>query len=471
MSNCGFSGYVPSNKDQQLIWDIVGNLSQQDWNRLFYKNNLYCFCDNKSISNVLTYILELLKTPFVDPNEPPKEIEVELDQVKELFAEFVYYRHMYNDKIERVATMFKSVSILTDTDSSIVSFDAWYRYILSKVYDKPLAIKEQYLDEDAFLKENKIKVCDIEDTHDTNRYDFFTDEFKEISKSVNDKKIVPQDNLRYSIINIMAYCIGEICKDYMQFYSGSYFSFDDGKCLLVMKNEFLFKRLLLMDVAKKHYASWQEMQEGHAVPPDKALKITGIEMDKATIQDTTRTVLKKVMGEDILNCEHIDQMKLLTDIIKIEKDIHSSLEAGETTYYKPMSIKSMAAYVDPMGQQGIKAAIVYNETREHGDAIDLEARNSINVVKTKITPMNVEPLRLSSPAVYEKLQELFKIKQFAGGITAIAVPINAETPKWVIPYIDYYSIINDNVKTFPLESVGLGRAGNSSVNHSNILKL
>ena len=472
MANCGFSGYIPTSDDEQIVWDLIQNLNQENVNRLFYKNNLYYFCDNKSISKAIEYILERLNSPFLDPNEPPEEIKVELDELKKLFFEYVYYRHIYTDKIEHVATMFKSVSILTDTDSSIISFDAWYRYTLAKVYDKPLKIKNEYVDEDKLIKESKVEVVDIEEDHDTDTYDFFTDEFRDMKKSINDKKIVPQDNLRYSIINIMAYCLSEICKDYMQVYSGNYFSHSDDKCLLVMKNEFLFKRLLLMATAKKHYSSYQEMQEGNLVPADKALKITGMEMDKSTLQETTREKLKQIMNDDILACEEIDQMRVLTDIVKIEKEIHRSLGNGETTYYKPMSIKSMNAYDNPMGIQGIKAALIYNDTKDEDCApIDLEARNSINVVKTKITPLNIEPLKVQNPRVYEALNKYFAMKEFSHGITAIAVPLDAQTPKWIIPYIDYYSIINDNVKTFPLESIGLGTAGNASVNHSNILRL
>ena len=64
------------------------------------------------------------------------------------------------------------------------------------------------------------------------------------------------------------------------------------------------------------------------------------------------------------------------------------------------------------------------------------------------------------------------MKQFKDGITSYTIPHEVSIPIWLLEYIDYYSIINDNIKNFPLESIGLvGKAGNESVNHSNILRI
>ena len=47
-------------------------------------------------------------------------------------------------------------------------------------------------------------------------------------------------------------------------------------CLMSLKTEFLFKRLLVTD-GKKHYASKIEVQEGHIVPEEKSLDIKGMD--------------------------------------------------------------------------------------------------------------------------------------------------------------------------------------------------
>lgn len=475
VSSCGFSGYIPDTDDMDIIWNILSSLGQQDLNRIYYKNNLYSFCDNKSIQNVLVYILKRLNEPFLDPNKCPEEILVEMDEFKNLLKEFVYYPHMYQDKIEKVAITFKRVSVLTDTDSSMISLDAWYRYVLNLVYDKPLKIKTQYVDEVEFVDSGNINIVDIEEP--VLDYDFFTDEFIEAKRAVKKEKIIPQDNLRYSILNIMLYVLGDICQDYMRIYSGSYNSYSDDRCLIQFKNEMLMKRIMLQTEARKHYAYYLEMQEGNIVPKERALGVTGMELDKASLQKSTRDRLKRILLEDILDPEEIDQRKILVDLIKFEKEIHQSLASGETKYYKPVAIKSMNAYDDPFAIQGIKAAVVYNATRDEGTpALDLNERNSIFVVKVKLNMVNIESLKDKNPRIYQALIKLLTDNEtkevFKKGITAYGVPQDKPTPQWVLDFIDYYQIINDNIKSFPLESVGLmGRAGNDSVNHSNLLKI
>ena len=54
----------------------------------------------------------------------------ELKVLKDLMFEFIYYRHIWIDKLDRVYTMPRDVVLLTDTDSCIVSLDEWYRIIV-----------------------------------------------------------------------------------------------------------------------------------------------------------------------------------------------------------------------------------------------------------------------------------------------------------------------------------------------------
>ena len=469
MNMCGFNGYVPSVDDMNIVYSILGSLNQVDINRIYYKNNLYAFCDNKSIQTAIVYILQRLKKPFLDPNDCPKEIEVEMNEFKNLLYEYVYYRHIYQDKVERVSISFKRVSVLTDTDSSMISLDAWYRYVLPLVENLDLKISKQYVDETKFVNDGEIDIVDTETITD---YNFYTDEFMEVKRAVKKDKIIPQDSLRYSIINVMLYIVSQLSTDYMRLYSASYNSYDDDQCMMILKNEMLMKRIMLQVTARKHYAYLLEMQEGHLVPTESSLGITGMELNKSNLQMSVRQKLKSILFEDILKPDEISLRKILVDVIAFEKEIHDSLRSGSTKYYKPVTIRSIKSYEEhAMMMQGIKAAMVYNATRTgNTPPIDLNTRNSVLVIKVKINPINIEPLK--GTKIYDGIMELLQKEEFKNGITAFAVPTDAEVPKWVLDYIDYYQIINDNIKTFPLESVGLvGRAGNDSVNHSNILRI
>lgn len=362
------------------------------------------------------------------------------------------------------------------TAASIISLDAWYRFVLDKTYDIPMKIKTElihpieFLEMDEFGDKDLIKP--IEFIEPNLEYDFYTDELIEMERLINPCVIIPQDSFRYSIINILAYCLSEYINDYMEKFTKQSFSYEDGKsCLLIMKNEFLFKRAMTTD-GKKHYATVQELQEGHVVPVSESLDIKGIDsLTKSTMNETTRRNLKKILYEDILNIDNIDQIKILKDLAKAEKIIYNSIKEGKKEYYKPVKVKSLSRYENPMRIQGIKASIAYNAIRDEGtEAIDMERRNSLDIVKVNITIKNIEQLKDKHPNTYLKIVELLNQKEFNGSIEAVALPLNVEVPEWLLGFINYTTIINDNISGFPIESVGLYR-GNSNNNYTNIVRL
>ena len=46
-----------------------------------------------------------------------------------------------------------------------------------------------------------------------------------------------------------------------------------------------------------------------------------------------------------------------------------------------------------------------------------------------------------------------------------------DTAKWVQEFIDYRTIINDNITNFPFESIGITRLGSNNINYSTIIKI
>lgn len=464
VKSIGF-GYLPDEKDLQIIWDILSGLSPTDLNRLYYKNNLFAFIErNSKVLKSILYILQKLDAPFVNPNKVPDEIKEELKVFSNLLREYVYYDHQHIDRTEKMESLIRSVALINDTDSCILSLDGWYRFILDKVLNSgleyPIMEMELNMDTDEISKVY------------TKDYDFEHDEIIEIDRAVTPNKIVPQDNLKYSIINIICYVITEITNDFMIKYSMNSNSYnpENHSCFMYMKTEFLFKKLLLLENAKKNYATYQLMQEGNVVPADKALDIKGIPcFVKTTTNASTREQLKNILLEDILNSDEIDQVKVLKDIAIVEKGIFDSIQNGEKKFYKPARIKSLAAYDDPMRIQGIKSSLAYNTIKDDSmSTINLEQRNTIDIIKTNITLKNVDAIKETYPEVYMKMVNLMGTKDFAGSIDAMALPESEEVPKWILPFVDYKSIINDCVSLFPLESIGIFR-GNMNNNYSNII--
>lgn len=230
-----------------------------------------------------------------------------------------------------------------------------------------------------------------------------------------------------------------------------------------------------MTDVKKSYATIQELQEGNPIPQniDTALDIKGIaSMAKSSMSDFTRRELKKIMYEDILNSDVIDQLTVVKHIAILEKKIMRSLFEGSKDYYKPVVVKSMDNYEDPMGQQGIKASLVWNALRDDNmTLLNMGERNSIDIAKVDINSMNIEKIKDKYPELYVRCQNLLKDKYFQAGITAIGIPNDEDVPEWLSEFIDYKSIVNDNVSGFPLEAIGAMRLTNSNLNYTNILKL
>lgn len=480
MRTCGF-GYRPSQTDLTIVWNMMMQLGQEDLNRLYYKNNLYSFMDNSCMTKAMEVMLCKLEEPFMDPNEAPPEIAVEINAFWEILKEYVYYGYQYIDRMDRVEYMIRKVAIIADTDSSIISLDAWYRYNLDKVYNIPMNIKKHLYKPLIIFKKDEFGdyvnlIKPIEKIDPVYDYDFYTDEVIEQQRLINPLQIIPQEGLRYSIINILAFCLSKMILDYMKRYSMNSQSYDPdfrgGKCLLKAKNEYLFKRVLTKRDAKKNYADIQEIQEGNAVPKGKGLTIMGMPMTKSSLPDRTQERLQEILYEDILNSGTIDQIKVLKDLALFEKEIYQHIMKGGRAYFKPVTVKSINNYDDPMRIVGIKGTMVWNALKNEGTAaLDLSSRNGLDLVKININPDNVEDIRETQPDKYQKCQELFKIKQFSNGIDVIGLPINEELPEWLLDYIDFNKIINSNLKNFPLESIGISKMDRSQVNYSNILMI
>ena len=482
MSTCGF-GYIPTEKDMDIVWRIMMQLGQEDLNRLYYKNNLYSFMDNASMTKAMEIMLCKLESPFMDPNEAPPEIKVELNAFWDILKEYVYYAYQYIDRMDRVEHMIRKIAIIADTDSSIISLDAWYRYNLEKVYNVPMTIKKYLYKPILKLKKDEFGdytnlIKPIERIEQELDYDFYTDEVIEMQKLINPIQVIPQEGLRYSIINIIAYCLSKMIIHYMKEYTKNSQSYDPefrgDKTFMISKNEFLFKRALTKKTAKKNYADIQEIKEGKIVPKEKGLTIMGMPMTKSSLAERTQERLQEILYEDILNTGEngIDQIKVLKDLALFEKEIYRHIMSGGKDYFKPVTVKSIDHYDDPMRIVGIKGTMVFNSLKDDNmEPLDLTSRNGLDLVKIDINPDNVEEIRETHPDKYIKCHELFKIKQFSNGIDVIGLPLNEKLPDWILSYVDLNKIINANLKNFPLESIGISKMDKDRINYSNMMIL
>lgn len=476
--------WLPDEMDLQIIWDVICRLDQEDINRLYYKNNLYDFMDNKTMRNALLILLQKLNEPFMNPNEPPEEIKVELDTFVELLKEFVYFKYQYMDRVDRCDNMIKCIAGISDTDSAIISLEAWFRFGLEVCKGHKFKILQEY--ENPIFHDDDESYTPLYHLDDVEDYDFVNDEIVMTRRLINPIEQIPEDNIRYSLINIMAYAIGELVNDYMVQYTkacGSYS--DDRSCLIYMKNEFLMKRALLT-MNKKNYASKQELQEGNIVPEEESMDIKGLPIKKSTLNKRIQDELSKILYEEILNTNVIDQIQIIKRFAILEKKMYNSLHSGEKEFYKPVTVKSINNYDDPMRIQGIKASIIWNHIKDDDlESFDLSSRNSMDIVKVNITEKEALKIKDTYPHIYEKIisclndEEIFPVKYASDGsskriipiITSLAIPLDVAVPKWAVEFIDYKTIISDNICNFPLDSVNISTFGNSNIVYSNIMPI
>lgn len=478
IDSCGYR-WMPDEEEMDIIWRTLNNLGQVDINRIYYKNNLYEFCSNTSIKKAITYIMKKLESPFFNSLKPPKEIQAELEEFAYILKEYVYYNKMIMDRIDRCDNMIKSTILVSDTDSCIVSLDAWYRFVLEIIKNEDLNIKRfdpisvlQFYKKDEFGDFINLKdISPLKFEEPEEHYDFVNDEIIEMQHAINPLVVYPQDYLRYSIINIMAYVIDVLVNDYMeQFTKNNHSWAPDKACKIILKNEFTFLRLLLTR-AKKSYASLQAVQEGNIVPKDEQLDIKGIaSMAKSSMSETTRDALKSILLEDILRADTIDQFRIIEKLSILESKIIKSVMDGSKEYYKPVTIKAISAYSDPMRIQGVTASTAWNALKSTDlPGINLEERNAIDIAKVNLNVKNVDKLQ-KYPEIYENALKYLNSPQSKGKIEAIALPLEVKAPDWLLDIIDYKTIVNNNISGFVYDSVGIVNLSENT-NYSNIVQL
>ena len=478
--DCGYNYYIPDNDDLEIIWQTVLNLNQEDLNRVYYKNNLYDFLDNTYMQNFIRSMVASLDDAFLSPSEIPAELKEPLQEFTSLLEEYVMNHYQIMDRIVRWQSMIKTVCVASDTDSAFVNLDAWVRYATNVISDIDLKICHKAYKINPFEEikpndEGKYKVDPfvyIEPQYD---YDFYNDKLVEMRRTINPIYTIPQDNVRYTLINIMSYVVTELCNKYIED-DVRKINASEGegiKCRMYLKNEFLNKRMLLTYV-KKNYAAYQELQEGNIIPPgiNTALDAKGLPgLVKSVTPASTKKALKEILYNDIFTVDKIDQIKIIKDLAILEKKIINSLYKGSKEFYKPATVKSIAAYKNPMSIQGIRAIVCWNALKSNDElSLDTNERNAVVIAKIKLDKRSLDSVKEKDERLYEKAKALLDDPIWEGSIDSIAIPLEQDVPQWLMEILDFDKIINDNLSGFPLSSVNIMPA-NDNINYVNTLKL
>lgn len=409
-----------------VLFSYLINLPEEEISRIYFKNNLYEFSNLPKIRYLLSDIVSKVDE-FKDPNKVPSSIKNELEELWEYYKEFVLYNTFYFNRIQRLKNDKRKTVVTVDTDSNMLNLEPWYDFMMNYIIDvKP-----------------------------------------EIVKGKSD------DDVMYICVNIMSFIVTKMITEVLKKYTKVANVPKEYRHRINMKNEFLFTRLILAD-KKKRYMSSIRLREGKEVMPEK-IDIKGHDFAKSSARQETKDYFVNLAKERLLYTDNIDIPSILSDINKFHDDIETSLKNGERNFLIPKSVKELGAYKDPFKEMGVRAVFAWNAIYPDNS---IELPEKIDIVKVNLeTLAQAEQLLDKYPEIYEKVvsgifeSKIDKIRE--KGVSVIAIPRNLDkVPDWMIEFIDYDTIINDNISKFHsvLRSLGLNTIKTSKKEYySNII--
>lgn len=466
METCqnNISGWLPSDNDKHFVYNHLSTLTQDKLNILYYKNNLFEFLEIPSVKQIICDIYTTLDSPYINPYKPPEEIKPQLDYLYSLIYDFVYYKNIINNSILKYSNMTRSVNIITDTDSCIICFNRVYELLCDIVKNVKMKYNAVYIDYSKYV-EGELR--GFSKYNFPKRYNFIEDKVEDNEEFNNNKKQLitfnNDDGHRFSLLNIISFIMGNIINDYVERYvsnCNALMNNEDKQCIMVLKNEFLMKNILLTD-AKKLYASIIELREGTI--SNNKLDIKGLQIGKSTSNKRIRDDLQNLLYHLILNPDTVNCKEVIEQMAILKVTLKNSLKSKEKDYYNPLKIKSIKSYDDPYRTRGVKGMILWNIIKDEGQiAFNLNEVNYVDNVKISINP---EVMKEKYPEKYQKLYDYLlednnftkgnKIDKVISEITSLSVPKEEEIPDAMLEFIDYNTVIDDNLSKLPIECIGI----------------
>lgn len=410
-----------------ILFEYLMNIPQNILNRMYFKNNIYEFSYLPKIRQKLNVAVNKIED-FKDPNKLPERAKTDLENLWDYYKEFVFYNHFSFGRIQRLKKDKRKTVVVVDTDSNMLNLNPWVQFMNRNVID----IDNRLQDRDP-------------------------------------------DNLRFISINMMCYFITNMVTEVLNKYTKGANIPKEFRPKINMKNEFLFTRLILSS-KKKRYVSSVRLREGKEIFPEK-IDIKGMDFVKSTTREDTKAYFMNIVKEKLLEAKDVSITEILRELEKFEHIIMGSLRKGEKNFLIPKSVKELEAYKDPYKEQGVRGVIAWNYLFP---AMEIQLPEKIDIVKVKMTTEEeIEPLKEINPDAHKRLMKhIFKgnnKKLAEKGVQVIAIPRNVQAiPEWIHPFIDYDTIVNDNIKRFysVLESLGIETIKASDKKYfTNILKV
>lgn len=351
---------------------------------------------------VLKYNKWISKEMFLNPYSIPKVIEKEIDKLRSYVNKFVYLRYLTPDSIFKLNNHKRNTVLLVDTDSNMIHADLFVSFVINELFPSETFGRDKLY--------NEMILC-----------------------------------------NILAALLDKPVQDTLDYYSERHNIDEEARKELTMKNEFMFKRFILM-LTKKRYAASVLLREGNIMVPMHT-EIKGMDFIKAGVSDDVEKRFKKMLEDHLLFSEDLELHELMKDIKRFEKDIYHDLKQGGIKYLKQQQFKD-GGYKNMASAWSLpvfRGTMVWNELYPERKIYSFD---KIGILKTIITDINdLNIIKDKYPEDYENIIKSIYNNPFPeivkAGLKYISIPTNIkQMPDWMLEIIDYEVIVSDVISTF-----------------------
>jgi hypothetical protein len=419
-----FANGVYKDNYDAIIMRFLDNTDSFNLVKIYYKNNIFEWAKCPKITDILVGIFNKIDE-FNDPNKVPKVIQNDMELLWEYCNEYVFYNYAYTERINRLKNDERENVKLIDTDSNLVHAQPWATFL--REYIVPMS-----------------------------------------------NNTLDDESTDFACVNILAYLITQMLKGLLSKYCYSANVLERYHHRINMKNEFCFNPLLLAP-SKKRYVAQQLLREGKRI---NKVEIKGHDFRKSGVTEYVRECMERIIDTRIMKpSPNVDIPGIVSDLVKIEHEIETSLKKGERKFLMRMNCKQEIAYKNPLSMPQVLSVLAWNTIYPEQEIM---LPDKLDVILTKIP--NVQTLDIikdTYPYEYKRIKTLllegdldtFREK----GVRYLAIPNNIDgIPDFIKPFIDFEYIKSRNLNTFSpiMEALGNVNVGNKKNGHfSNIRKI
>lgn len=428
-------------KNTSVLYKFLKTLNKDQFNRIYYKNNLMKFLDNallyddEGYVNFVDCFKEILSGVFLNPNKPSEEQELILKDLWCIINDWVFYNYQNYHKYNECSKGDRNTVLTVDTDSNFIYLGTVYL--------------------------------------------FFKHKFPEIIDDSKEKKVTSLNSITYFLTNV-------INSTYLKLTEESNIP-ESYRPLINMKNEFMLARILLTK-NKKHYATSVLMREGELMSNAK-IDIKGLAIKKVDTNKYVRKYFTDILSDDIINAERIDYSNIISKYFKFSDTIKDSLLSGETKFSIPGKANEVSSYVEPYNIQVVRGILLWNILFPEDE---IRFPNSVNMFKLSI-PNDIEYFERKIREYFESKDKEIDLQDFneflsrmkeamneeklfkEGEINIISFPKTLKKcPDYIIPFIKVDRMVYDqlNAGTILLDCLDIQTPKiNNNLVPTNILKI